>query len=59
MLDIKEFGVKKTWDKRWQTFAYVEDGKYLIPITWLNSTFKSKSKAIKWLGNKIKYLRVN
>jgi hypothetical protein len=56
MMDIKEYGVEKTWDKKWQTFAYVEDGKYLIPITWLNGKFKSKSKALKWIETQVKLL---
>jgi len=56
MMDIKEYGVKKTWDKKWQTFANVKDGKYLIPITWLNGKFKSKSKAKKWIETQVKLL---
>ena len=45
-MKIKEFGVRKTWDGYWETFANVQDGKYLTPITWLREQFKSKSKAI-------------
>lgn len=54
MLNIKEYGVKKTWDKKWETFANVKDGKYLIPITWMKGKFKSKSKAINWIETQVK-----
>ena len=26
-MNIKEYGVKKTWDGYWETFANVQDGK--------------------------------
>ena len=55
-MDIKEYGIRKTWGKKWQTFALVKDGKYLIPITWLNGTFKTKSKAKKWIETQVKLL---
>ena len=51
--------IKKTWDKKWQTFANVKDGKYLIPITWLNGKFKSKSKAKKWIETQLEDAKSN
>ena len=34
MIYIKEYGVKETWDNKYETYAYVKDyGNYLTPIT--------------------------
>ena len=52
---IKDYGVKEIWDKKYETYAYVQDtGKYLTPVTWLQETFNTKKEAKKWLNNKIK-----
>ena len=52
---IKEYGVKKTWDKKWETYAYIKDyGNYLTPITWMRKVFNTKKKANDWLKNKLK-----
>ena len=53
MMNIKEHGVKKTWDKQFETYAYVQDGKYLTPITWMREVFKTEKKAKDWLKNKL------
>jgi len=58
-MNIKEYGVKKTCDGYWETFANVQDGKYLTPITWLREQFKNKSNAIKWLKVELKLLGVD
>ena len=56
MFKIKKYGVKKTWDNKYETYAYIKDtGDYLTPITWLREEFKNKSTAIKWLDNEIKH----
>jgi hypothetical protein len=52
-MNIKEHGVKKTWDKQFETYAYVQDGKYLTPITWMREVFKTEKKAKEWLKNKL------
>ena len=44
-LNVKEYGVKKTWDNQWETFAHAPDGKYLIPITWAREVYKTKKEA--------------
>ena len=52
---IKEHGVKKTWNKKYETYAYVQDtGKYLTPVTWLSEIFNTKKEATEWLNNKLK-----
>ena len=52
---IKEHGIKKTWDKKYETYAYVQDtGKYLTPVTWLQEKFNTKKEATEWLNNKLK-----
>jgi hypothetical protein len=43
--NVKEYGVTKTWNNKWETFAHCPDGKYLIPITWARETFAAKKKA--------------
>jgi hypothetical protein len=43
-MQAKEYGVKKTWDG-YRTYANVQDGKYLIPINWASSLFKTKQEA--------------
>ena len=44
-LNVKEYGVKKTWDNKWETFAHTPDGKYLMPITWVREVYKTKKEA--------------
>ena len=44
-LNVKEYGVKKTWDNQWETFAHTPDGKYLMPITWAREVYKTKKEA--------------
>ena len=52
---IKEHGVKKTWNKKYETYDYVQDtGKYLTPVTWLSEIFNTKKEATEWLNNKLK-----
>ncbi len=52
---IKEHGVKKTWNKKYETYAYVQDtGKYLTPVTWLSEIFNTKKEATEWLNNKLR-----
>ena len=41
-LNVKEYGVRKTWDNKWETFAHTPDGKYLMPITWAREVYKTK-----------------
>ena len=56
-MNIKEYGVKKTWDNKYETYAYVKDyGNYLTPITWMREVFSTKKKAKDWLGKKLKEL---
>jgi hypothetical protein len=56
-MNIKEYGVKKTWDNKYETYAYVKDyGDYLTPITWMRKVFSTKKKAKDWLKNKLKEL---
>jgi len=50
IMDIKEYGVRKTWDNKYETYAYVKDyGDYLTPITWMREVFSTKKKAKNWL----------
>ena len=58
-MNIREYGVKKSWDNKWQTFANAQDGKYLMPITWLRYTSKHKTNAQEWLRKELKKLGVN
>ena len=52
---IKEHGIKKTWDKKYETYAYVQDtGKYLTPVTWLQEKFNTKKEATEWLNKQFK-----
>ena len=44
-LNVKEYGVRKTWDNKWETFAHTPDGKYLMPITWAREVYKTKKEA--------------
>ncbi len=54
-MNIKEYGVKKTWDNKYETYAYVKDyGDYLTPITWMREVFSTKKKAKDWLQKKLK-----
>ena len=46
---VKEHGVKKTWDG-YRTYANVQDGKYLIPINWASSLFKTKKEAKEYIS---------
>lgn len=56
-MNIKEYGVKKTWDNKYETYAYVKDyGDYLTPITWMREVFSNKKKAKDWLEKKLKEL---
>ena len=56
-MDIKEYGVKKSWDG-WRTYALVKDyGNYLTPITWLNKLFKTKKKAKNFIEKEIKKMK--
>jgi|TARA_Y100000310_G_C20455524_1_gene702853 hypothetical protein len=51
---IEKYGVKKTWNNKYETYAYVNCGNYAMPITWLREVFKTKKKAEEWLENKLK-----
>lgn len=52
---IKEYGVKKTWNNKYETYAYVKDyGNYLTPITWMRKVFNTKKKASDWLKKELK-----
>ena len=43
---IKEYGVKETWDNKYETYAYVKDyGNYLTPITWMRKVFNTEKKS--------------
>tara|TARA_R100001591_G_scaffold10926_1_gene17373 strand:- start:4 stop:177 length:174 start_codon:yes stop_codon:yes gene_type:complete len=56
-MDIKEYGIRKTWDNKYETYALVKDyGNYLTPITWMREVFFTKKKAEDWLEKKIKEL---
>jgi len=55
MMDIKEYGVNKTWDNKYETYAYVKDyGDYLTPITWMRKVFNTEKKANDWLNKQLK-----
>jgi hypothetical protein len=56
-MNIKEYGVKKTWDG-WRSYALVKDyGNYVTPITWLNKLFKTKKKAKNFIEKEINKLK--
>ena len=56
-MNIKEYGVKKTWDG-WRSYDLVKDyGNYLTPITWLNKLFKTKKKAKNFIEKEIKKMK--
>ena len=56
MFNIKEYGIKKTWDG-YRTYAYAQDGKYLTPITWCSELFKTKKLATKFINEQIGKLK--
>jgi len=56
MFNIKEYGVKKTWDG-YRTYAYAQDGKFLTPINWCSELFKTKKQAQKFINQQVEKLK--
>ena len=56
MFNIKEYGVKKTWDG-YRTYAHVQDGKFLTPINWCSELFKTKKQAQKFINQQVEKLK--
>ena len=42
---IEKYGVKKTWNNKYETYAHVNCGNYAMPITWLREVFNTKKKS--------------
>jgi len=49
-MNVIEYGIKKINDRKWETYAYTGDGKYLIPITWAREVHTTKREAIRFVG---------
>ena len=49
MTNLKEYGIKKTLSG-YATYANVQDGKFLMPISWASFNFKSKVEALKTIN---------
>ena len=49
MTNLKEYGIKKTLSG-YATYANVQDGVFLMPISWASFNFKSKVEALKTIN---------